>query len=122
MGKLSPKGLWATGTYSPEVEHVEQDGNFHQVEPSADVVIPEHKQTLAQLQRRPFEEVGLPVAPQDLPQRRGVDLQGVLVDQLAQQDSVLRLEEDKNVLGSDSLSQDQRWNEPRLGLKGPGQI
>lgn len=98
MGKLSPKGLWATGTYSPEVEHVEQDGNFHQVEPSADVVIPEHKQTLAQLQRRPFEEVGLPVAPQDLPQRRGVDLQGVLVDQLAQQDSVLRLEKDKKLL------------------------
>ena len=80
-------------THSPEVEHVEQDWDFHQVEPSADVVVPEHQQTLAQLQRRPFEQVGLPVAPEDLPQRGGVDLQGVLVDQLAQQDAVLRLDE-----------------------------
>ena len=35
--------LWAK-TYFPEVKHVEEDGDLHQVDPPADVVVPDHEQ------------------------------------------------------------------------------
>jgi hypothetical protein len=70
--------------YPPEMQHVEQNRDLHEVEPSADVVVPQHEQALAQLQRRPIQKVGLPVAAQDLLEGGGVDFKRILVDQFAQ--------------------------------------
>jgi hypothetical protein len=66
------------------MQHVEQNRDLHEVEPSADVVVPQHEQALAQLQRRPIQKVGLPVAAQDLLEGGGIDFKRILVDQFAQ--------------------------------------
>ena len=62
----------AEAAYFPEVQHVEEDGDLHEVDPPADVVVPEHHQVAAQLQAGLLYQVGLPVAPEDLQEHRGL--------------------------------------------------
>ncbi len=47
------------GTNLPEVEHVKEDWDLHEVDPAADVVVPQHHQVAAQLQARLLNQVGL---------------------------------------------------------------
>ena len=60
--------------YLPEVKHVEEDGYLHQVDPAADVVVPQHHQVAAQLQAGLLYQVSLPVTLQDLQQVGGVNV------------------------------------------------
>ena len=70
---------------------MEEDGYLHEVDPAADVVVPQHHQVSAQLQARLLYKVGLPVALQDLQQVRRVDVGRVLGDQLGEDDTAVRL-------------------------------
>ena len=81
----------AQETYPPEVKEVQEERYLHEVDPSADVVVAQHDEALAQLEAGPLQQVRLPVAAQDLLQRRRVDLRRVLVHQLGEQVSRFRL-------------------------------
>ena len=61
----------------PEVEHVEQDRDLHEVDPPADVVVPQHDQVPTQLQAGLLYEVRLPVTLEDLQQVGGVNVRGI---------------------------------------------
>ena len=74
------------------MKHVEEDGDLHQVDPPADVVVPQHDQVPTQLQAGLLYEVRLPVALEDLEQRAGVDIRGVLRDQLGQDYAAVSLQ------------------------------
>ena len=50
---------------------------LHQVDPAADVVVPQHHEVTTQLQTGFFYQVSLPVTLQDLQQRSGVNIRGV---------------------------------------------
>ena len=63
--------------YLPEVKHVEQHWDLHQVYPAADVVVPQHDQVAAQLQAGLLYEVSLPVTLQDLQQVCGVNVRRI---------------------------------------------
>ena len=78
--------------HPPEVQHVEEERDLHEVDPPADVVVPEHDQAFAQLQAGLLQKVVLPVAPQDLLKRGRIYLGRVLVHQLAQEGPTLGLE------------------------------
>ena len=73
------------------MEEVQEERYLHEVDPSADVVVAQHDEALAQLEARPLQQVRLPVAAQDLLQRRRVDLGRVLVHQFGEQHPRLRL-------------------------------
>ena len=78
-------------THPPELQHVQQQRYLHEVDPPADVVVPEHDQALAQLQAGLLQQVGLPVALQDPLQDGGVNLRRVLEHELAQKGAALSL-------------------------------
>lgn len=48
-------------TYSPEVQHVHQDGNVDEVYPPADVAVPQHDQALAEFQAGLLRQAQSPV-------------------------------------------------------------
>ena len=48
-------------SHLPEVKHVQQDRDLHQVYPAADVVVPQHHQVATQLQAGLLYQVSLPV-------------------------------------------------------------
>ena len=50
---------------------------LHQVDPAADVVVPQHHKVATQLQAGLLYQVSLPVTLQDLQQRSGVNIRGV---------------------------------------------
>ena len=77
--------------YLPEVKHMEEHRDLHQVDPAADVVVPQHDEVTTQLQAGLLYQVGLPVALQDLQQVRRVDVGRVLGDQLGEDDTAVRL-------------------------------
>ena len=56
---------------------MEEDRYLHQVDPAADVVVPQHHQVTTQLQAGLLYKVSLPVTLQDLQQRRGVNIRRV---------------------------------------------
>ena len=56
---------------------MEEDRYLHQVDPAADVVVPQHHQVTTQLQTGLLYKVSLPVTLQDLQQRRGVNIRGI---------------------------------------------
>ena len=51
--------------------------DLHQVDPAADVVVPQHDEVTTQLQAGLLYEVRLPVTLQDLEQRSGVNIRGI---------------------------------------------
>ena len=50
---------------------------LHQVDPAADVVVPQHDEVTTQLQAGFLYQVSLPVTLQDLQQRGGVNIRGI---------------------------------------------
>ena len=48
-------------THLPEVKHVEEDRNLHQIDSAADVVVSQHHQVATQLQTWFLYQVRLPV-------------------------------------------------------------
>ena len=56
---------------------MEEHRYLHQVDPAADVVVPQHHKVATQLQAGLLYQVSLPVTLQDLQQRSGVNIRGV---------------------------------------------
>ena len=56
---------------------MEEHRYLHQVDPAADVVVPQHHKVATQLQTGLLYQVSLPVTLQDLQQRSGVNIRGV---------------------------------------------
>ena len=81
-------------SYLPEVQHVKQDRDLHQIDSAANVVIPEHHQMATQLQARLLYQVSLPVTLEDLEQVASVNVRGVLGDQFTQDYSTVSLKQE----------------------------
>ena len=64
---------------------------LHQVDPAADVVVPQHDEVTTQLQAGLLYQVGLPVTLQDLEQRSGVNIRGIFWYQFTEDNSAVRL-------------------------------
>ena len=69
-------------THPPEMKHMQQDWNFHEIQSSRYVIVPEHDQAFAQFQGRLLQKVSFPVATENFLQKLCVDLRRILLDEL----------------------------------------
>lgn len=90
---LGWESLSAKVIYPPEMQEMQEQRNFHEVDSAADIVVSEHDEALAEFERRLLEQVGLPMTLQDLLQRHRVDLGGVFAHQFTQEDAILGLKQ-----------------------------
>lgn len=76
----------------PELQHAHQHGNVHDVDATADVVVPQHYEALAQLQARLFGQKALPVRLEELLELTSIEFRRILGEELVEDYFAFRLE------------------------------